>query len=309
MGNHKSTTNAASGQAAVLPHRVRRIVQNFLLVWLDARIDESKQDFKNSLTRLRHLVVSITTFTDAEECIQFMKELEEEKIFLIISGSLGEQIVPKINAWPQLDSIYVFCGNRLIHEQWAKNMSKVKGVYTGIDSICEALQIDRERCDQAMISISFRDIGVSFMYTQLFKEVLLEIEDDNTKSLKELIDYCRLQDDIATDEIEMVEQEYRRHKPIWWYTAPYFLYSMLNRGLRLLDVDIILKMGFFIRDLHRHIDELHREQQSTKKILKTTFQDGYLNNAEACVLGLTIEPNGLGLFVLKLILVKVLALG
>ena len=35
---------------------------------------------------------------------------------------------------------------------------------------------------------------------------------------------------------------------------------MLNRALRLLDVDIIVKMGFFISDLHRHIVQLHQEQ-------------------------------------------------
>jgi tetratricopeptide (TPR) repeat protein len=35
---------------------------------------------------------------------------------------------------------------------------------------------------------------------------------------------------------------------------------MLNRALRLIDGDIIIRMGFFIRDLHQHIEELHAEQ-------------------------------------------------
>jgi Tfp pilus assembly protein PilF len=35
---------------------------------------------------------------------------------------------------------------------------------------------------------------------------------------------------------------------------------MLNRALRLTDVDIIIKMGFFIGDLHRHIERLYYEQ-------------------------------------------------
>ena len=37
---------------------------------------------------------------------------------------------------------------------------------------------------------------------------------------------------------------------------------MLNRALRLMDVDVIIKMGFFIGDLHRHIKQLHEEQFS-----------------------------------------------
>ncbi|CAF5041876.1 unnamed protein product, partial [Rotaria sp. Silwood1] len=44
---------------------------------------------------------------------------------------------------------------------------------------------------------------------------------------------------------------------------------MLNRGLRQMDVDIILKMGFFIRHLHQHIKELHSEQHGN---MPTIFQ-------------------------------------
>ncbi|CAF2689458.1 unnamed protein product [Rotaria sp. Silwood2] len=233
-----------TSSTTVLPCRVRRILQNFLLIWLDANIDESKQDFKNSLTYLRHIVASVTTFTDAQECVNFLSEIKKEKVFMIVSGSLGQHVVPRIHGWSQLDSIYVFCGNKSLHEEWSKTMSKVKGVHTDIDPICKELQIDRERCDRSLISISFHRIDALFMYTQLFKEVLLEIDDDDTKSIKELVEYCRLQDDIVEDEIKKLEGEYRRHTPIWWYTAPYFIHSMLNRGLRVLDVDIILKMVF-----------------------------------------------------------------
>ncbi|CAF5032415.1 unnamed protein product, partial [Rotaria sp. Silwood1] len=182
---------------------------------------------------------------------------------------LGRQIVPEIEALPQLEAIYVFCGNQSVHEQWAKKISKVKGVYTKIEPICQALEIDRQRCDQAMIPISFNGRDALFMYTQLLKEALLEIEDDDKKSIKDLVDYCREQDDISEDQIKLVEREYRDHTPIWWYTAETFIYPMLNRGLRQMDVDIILKMGFFIRHLHQHITELHHEQKGS---MPTDFQ-------------------------------------
>jgi hypothetical protein len=35
---------------------------------------------------------------------------------------------------------------------------------------------------------------------------------------------------------------------------------MLNKALRLMEVDPIIKMGFFVRDLHNHIVVLHAEQ-------------------------------------------------
>ncbi|CAF1228624.1 unnamed protein product [Rotaria sordida] len=271
-----SSSTAASvstmGRSAALPQPARRIIQNFLLVWLDANVDESKEDFQTSLKHLRRIVASITTFTDAQQCFDYLSGITKEKAFMIVSGSLGQKIVPEMETMPQLESVYVFCGNQSYHEQWANKIPKIKGVYTKIEPICKALEIDRQRCDQAMISISFNGLDALFMYTQLLKEAVLEIEDDDAKSIKDLVEYCRLQNDIDDDEIKKVQREYRDHTPIWWYTAPYFMYSMLNRGLRQMDVDIILKMGFFIHHLHQHITDLHREQQSSKAAMPSKFQ-------------------------------------
>ncbi|CAF4258785.1 unnamed protein product, partial [Rotaria sordida] len=274
---NKSSSVAAEAttvvnRSATLPEPVRRVIQNFLLVWLDANIDETKEDFKNSLQHLRKLVASITTFKDPQQCVNFFSEIKKEKIFLIVSGALGRQIVPEIQAMPQLETIYVFCDNEAYHEEWTKTVSKVKGVYTDIKSICQALEIDRERCDRAMISISFNGLDPLFMYTQLLKETLFEIEDDYRQSIKDLAEYCREQDDIPEDQIKQIENEYHNHTPIWWYTAETFIYPMLNRGLRQMDVNIILKMGFFIRHLHNHIAELHREQQGSVPIKFQVFR-------------------------------------
>ena len=201
---------------------------------------------------LRQVVASIRIFTDTEECVKFLDQIENENVFMIVSSSLGRQIVYEIENKPQLEAIYVFCGNKVAHEQWASKIPKVKRVYTGIKSICKALQINRENCDRAMVSISFNGIDALFMYTQLLKKAILQIEDDDKKSLKELGDYCRQEKDIPEEEIIMIEREYRSHTPIWWYTAPHFLSSMLNRGLRLMDAEIIMKTGFFIRHLQQH---------------------------------------------------------
>ncbi|CAF3513592.1 unnamed protein product [Rotaria sp. Silwood1] len=203
-----TTTN----RVAVLPRPIRRVLQNFLLVWLDANFDESNEDFKNSIQHLRRIVASITTFTDAEECVDYLSEIEQEKVFMIVSGSLGRQVIPEIETWPQLESVYVFCGDQLVHEQWASKIHKVKGVYTKIEPICEALQIDRKNCDRAMISMNFNGIDPLFMYTRLLKEALLNMEDDDTNSIKELTEYCDQQGDIDKGEIKKIEREYRDHQ-------------------------------------------------------------------------------------------------
>ena len=176
--------------------------------------------------------------------------------------------MPVIRDMPQLQSIYILCTDKSIHEEWTLNMPKVKGVHTEIELIYRALQADCKSCDRGMIPITYSDIDALFMYAQLLKEVLLEIGgDEDESSLKGLVDYCRFKGDVSEDAIKKLENEYHSHTPIWWYTGPFFMFSTLNRGLRLMDTEIIMKMGFFIRHLHNYIDKAYQRQQASNEII------------------------------------------
>jgi tetratricopeptide (TPR) repeat protein len=251
------------------------MVQNFHLVWLDGNIDEvNSNDCRNSITKLRQIVNTVNTFTDVDECIGFINSIHEEKAFMISSGALGQTTVPAVHDKPQVSTIFIFCGNKARHEQWAKQWPKVKDVYTNIVPICEALKQAARDCDHNSVSISFikttdgaskkslDTLDSSFMYTQILKEILLTI-DFEQEHIDKFLTYCQEQFDDNTTELKNVEKirkEYRNHQPIWWYTYDSFLYSMLNRALRLMEVDLIIKMGFFVRGLHNHIAALHAEQ-------------------------------------------------
>jgi tetratricopeptide (TPR) repeat protein len=58
----------------------------------------------------------------------------------------------------------------------------------------------------------------------------------------------------------------KKCSPIWWYSRDSFIYSMLNRALRTQDIEVILKMGFFIQELHKHIQQLHSEIDKSKPL-------------------------------------------
>ena len=59
--------------------RRRFIAQNVVLVWLDSNIDESDGYYGNSMTQLRQIVNTIDTFTDADQCVDFLTEIKDEK--------------------------------------------------------------------------------------------------------------------------------------------------------------------------------------------------------------------------------------
>ena len=271
MSDSKPKGASASSDVS---HIRERNPQNFLLVWVDANINESKPDCQNTLTQLRTVVSNVNLCTTTDQCIQFLQDTKNEKAFLIVSGSLGQKIVPQIHPLSQVDAIYVFCGDKSRYEQWAKDYPKVKGVHTNIEVICEELPIAAKQCNQDSVVVSVISVNEeasdenlnrlepSFMYTQIFKEILLEMEHDD-KSKADLVAHCRAfyqKNEAELKIIDEFEKNYRSDSVIWWYTRECFTYQMLNRALRTLEADTIIKMGFFIRDLHQEIQKLYETQ-------------------------------------------------
>jgi uncharacterized protein with HEPN domain len=275
-GSNDTTKQAASFSKGTLQHRHTHVkmLQNSLLVWLDINIDTNTKDHQTAVTQLLQVVHDINIFTDSNQCIRFMEGLNDDKAYMIISGSLGQYIVPKVHDISQLDAIFIFCSDKKRHEQWAKQWLKIGGVFTEISSICEALKQIGQQTEQNAVAISFMatnenvvhqdldQLDASFIYTQILKEILLTIKFEQ-QHIKEFIHYCReefAQNDHELSNITKIEREYYQKTPVWWYTYECFLHPMLNHALRIMDVNTIIKMGFFIADLHRHIKQLHSEQ-------------------------------------------------
>ena len=279
---------------AVYPRQ--RTIENCIVVWLDAAIEQSNQD--KCFVSLRGAINEINFFTELNQCIQFLHGIDEDKVFVIASGSLGAQLVPIIHTLPQLEGIYVFCSKKELHEHWTKSWSKMKGIYTNIQLISQALKETIRRTNEDSIGVSFMTVGLgifkeklenlecSFGYTQILKGLLADISRDET-SVKLLADYCRdlyRGNTAALAVINEFESDYLSHSPIWWYTRPCFLYQMLNRALKTLEEETTLQMGFFIRDLHQQIELLHQQQISTQQTgerLTTVYRGQCLSKADA----------------------------
>jgi hypothetical protein len=59
------------------------------------------------------------------------------KTVVIISGRMGQVLVPRVNHMENLLSIIVFCGNLKFHKEWSSSYSKVKNV---VDDFSKALE-------------------------------------------------------------------------------------------------------------------------------------------------------------------------
>ncbi|CAF2128412.1 unnamed protein product [Rotaria magnacalcarata] len=273
----KSTASAATSRTttsdATQPRR--RMVQNYLVIWVDGNIDENTEDCRNTLTQLRAEVSEVNVCTTPEGCVKFLNKMDEGKAFVISSGALGQSLVNDIHGMPKVDAIYIFCGNKARHEPWAKDWPKIRGIFTSIKPICESLKKVAHECDHDSIPMSFvpkrctsdaasnvqnlSQLPPTYMYSVIFQDIVLEINDDDAKSIKALEIYCKKQN-IPDAQINELKHKYHQKSPVWWYTREIFLYGMLNRGLRSLDMEAMFKLGFFIRRLHLQLKQLHQEQ-------------------------------------------------
>lgn len=229
------------------------------------------------LQRLYCKFDEVYTFSQADKCIDFVTDIESQKVFLIISAFSGEQLMPLIHALPQLYAIYVICSDgEGVHGEWTKEWSKIIGIYSEIESVCKILPEEMKQYNHNSIPMSFmpqeeknftinpNQLEPSFMYTQLLKRTLLEMKHDD-QSRQYLINYWHDQYSENPNQLKLVheyESDTRPHHAIWWYTRECFAYEMINRALRLLEADVIVNMGFFLYTLHEQIKELHQEQLS-----------------------------------------------
>lgn len=254
--------------------------QNYLIIWADENIDVSMHDFKKSLIRLRSVVSDVNMYRISTDCIQALNKIDDGKVFIILSGILGQRIVPEIHEMSIINSIYILCNDQTRHEQWTKDWSKIQGVFNSIKSICESLKKIARECDHNEMPMSFiprqiikavtagnlgkqhlNQLEPAYMYSMMLKDIILETVDIHPKQMDDLVKYSHKKDIFESQLIDF-QNRYNQKSPVWWYTSEIFLYGMLNKVLRSLDMEGIMKMGFFIRHLHHQLVQLHQEQSA-----------------------------------------------
>ena len=206
-----------------------------------------------------------------------------EKVFMIVHDDVEGNIMSLLHQIPQLSAVFILSNDKSKYEQTTtKNWRKVKGIFTEITDISESIKRLLRRYDEDNIPFScitaetianpnLDQLPPSFMYTQLIKETILDLE-YNEQSIKDFVTYFNQHHayyDIDLKNVTDFAENYASHTSIWWYTSPSFVYSILNKVLRNLETSTIAKMAFFIHDLHRQLEQLHKQQFNTGSTSQT----------------------------------------
>lgn len=254
----------------------RNLLQNHLLIWLDHHIDDMNLDCSHQIAQLREIMNEVYTFQQMDECLDFLTDIDEQYVYMIIAADLGRRLIPCVHSIEWLDRIYIIDNDetRHSHHLWTTAWPKVRGVFRNTTLVCEDLQVAVKQCNQDSVPISCFNLNgdidkmnwsllePSFMHIQLMISTFLTMKSDDG-SLADLVNYCRTTVPLSScvlDSIDEFQRDYTPSKVIWWYTRKCVAYRMLSQALRLVQVDAIVHMRFFICDLYRQIQKLHKEQ-------------------------------------------------
>jgi hypothetical protein len=288
MGGFFSST---SSSVDVEPLRIKRNIkaddtiknlENVALIWLDNRIDISCPDIETTLSLLQELNNFNITYTDSNLCVEFIKSVEQEKVLLIVSGSLSRDILPHIHGLSTVDSVFIFCSDRTAHEQLKQDYApKVIDVFTDHDTLREAVRKELYLLTKQMVTLSFFDQkqkstkeltkeAASFLWFQIMFSVLKQFpqtENSKKQMLEKCMEYYR-GNTIELKNIERFRKNYTANDAIAWYTDECFVYRLVNKALRTEDIDGLYLFRFYIIDLCKQLQEESRKNIGTMTIYR-----------------------------------------
>ncbi|CAF3693270.1 unnamed protein product [Rotaria sp. Silwood1] len=245
-------------------------LETFSLVWLDSSINDSQENL-HTQQQLRTIINHLRTFDNIQNCEKYIRSVSNhDRIVIIVSGISGRQLVPRIHNLRQVCSIYVYCMDRKTNGQWTKNFNKIQAVIIKSEDLINQIQHDqinriKKKDDEILpINIFNTDQGQSttglngqFVHSQLLIDCLLRMK-SSIYEKNDLVTVCKDEYKGNPHELSIIndfEKNYTSYRAIWWYTRQSFLYRLLNKALRIQNIDLIYLFRFFIRDLYQQLLE------------------------------------------------------
>ena len=112
---------------------------------VEDEIDDDSLSYadQDMLRKLSDEVYCLKYFSTVETGLDFIHKNAGKKIFFVSSGTIGKIIVPKIEDLPQIQGIYIFCGDISCHTEWAGDYAdKITAMLEHQDNLLERLTRD-----------------------------------------------------------------------------------------------------------------------------------------------------------------------
>ena len=236
-------------------------LETFSIFSLDAQVN-AIEDNRLTQLKLREISNHLKTFDDQDECYQRILSLSpQDRLVLIVSGRCGRQLVPQIHHLRQVSSIYVYCMDKKANELWTKDFTKIKSVIGELKDIIHVIRQDQQSRVKIEEPLSINLLNGNFVHSLLLIDVLIRMKSIESDK-QQLIQLCKKEYENNQKELVFVgefEKDYRSDKALWWYTRDTFLYKMLNKALRVQNIDLLFLFRFVIGDIYQQLKQYQQQ--------------------------------------------------
>lgn len=259
-------------------------LEDNLIVCLYA--DLNTDDLQNLVSVFKEVVNHIHTFNNPDLCVDYITDLRDKRVLLILFRDNLEQIFPLAELLPNVNSIYIFGSD----EASISDSRKLKGAFPNVFPLLKALANDLYRSENGSLkfqilegdnltSASIQDKTNKqeglFMYSQLLKEIFLQMKhDDSTEEMIRMLRTEYANNKTQLQFLDEFERDYESSQAIRWYTRDGPPYKVVNKALRTQNIDILYKMRTFLRHVHEQLMECYQMQVSTKSSATITVYRG-----------------------------------
>jgi len=131
-------------------------------------------------------------------------------------------------------------------------------------------------------SNDLKQLNQLFIYWMMVKLIISNFNYErevHKEHLKTLAEFSRKYYLNNTNELKIIdefEQNYHGHRPIWWFTTTNFIRFILNQAFQTKNIEILIKMAFFIKDLYQQLESLQMDTLKTNKSIRLVFILFYL---------------------------------
>ncbi|CAF1058414.1 unnamed protein product [Adineta ricciae] len=231
-------------------------------------------------------------FHDVESSLSYIHNLRYyTNIFLIISGTSGQECVFQFAQEVQVTTIYVYCMDVDRHRTWGEKTKKIRCVVSDPTNLLTRLHADIKEfsgrwplCEQ-----SFRQaLTAKSEWYHLFLLAICHRPKHIQSSYKEMFAECRAYYENNPGVIRHIDkfaQTYKAENAILEYTRDSFLYRIVNHALRTQDIATIRKFSPFIYDMYSQVSEHYRKFRLAKDgSIRALYRGQYLSTEELAYL-------------------------
>ncbi|CAM4789223.1 unnamed protein product [Rotaria magnacalcarata] len=291
------------------PSEIEQNLEDITLIWLDSNIDDSS-DSLHIQSLLDDLNNYVLLYTDSELCINYIRAIIKERVFVIFAGALSQSVLPQLHSLAVVTAIFIFFNGHKGNVPLLNNYSKVIGIFTDQQSLLQSIRKTRYFVLKQTLAFSLfdhqkqkstRDVSKdwgSFTWFQLLIDILKQIP-QTEQAKRDMLDKCREYYALNKTEMKKIEQfeiTYTEDKAIEWYTRDSFVYRLVNKALRTEDVELLYLFRFFIVDLSSQLEHEWQRLYNGKTEILTLYRGQAMLTEEFDKLnksvGIIISTNG-----------------